>query len=461
MNNFNDAKRDANAGDYARRKEQDLMRIDELKESVDGIRMTDDMRRTVIENVKKRTEAPTGEQKDKSDNNRRKEDAKPGRKIQADGQIKASKNTRGERNRRYHTAGWQKNLAAAAIVIVVIGAAAVPVKALVNSVVKERMEEMPQEEKDAYVETLKEQEAEADGYSRAYTQSEEERYREMVRKYQEGSFPEKAVVQVDSEEEAAEYEFCLLKPAAMFCLPDRELTDEELLEIIDFIAKREYAQREDYAREHAGEIAEEEEQKKAEIAVNVEEGGITEQQAIEIATQKLSEIFGITEDGFERNSYYDEREDGRGAVYCVNWSNILSHQYYYFYIDAKDGHMTWADHSGEEVHAAPSVMVEEAQRRIPGLQDRAEECMKNVVGESYNEVYVYYLKYTDGSAGSTVAFYFAGEDQSAFRIAYTWDGFMYSIEETDISELEDGKERELWNGEEYIKTNIVFQEMDQ
>ena len=413
------------------------MGVEELRDSVNGIRMKEDMRRAVMENVTRRTQQPDG------------------RQTEQGGSGKIMQNRKKSR--------IMKNLAAAALVVAVIGVAAVPVRALVNSLVKERMEEMPQEEKETYVETLKEQEVEADGYTRAYTESEKERYQELASQYQAGTFPREAVTQVDSEEEAASYEFCFLKPTSTFCLPDRELTDEELLQIIDFITKRDYAFEEDYAREHAEEIAAQEEQEKAEIARNVESGGITEQQAIEIATRKLYEIFGVTEDGFERNSYYneaDEMRELREAVYCVNWSNIITHQYYYFYINAQDGQMTWAAHSGEFIHAQ-SVELEEAKSRIPALQAQATECMERTVGEAYDKVYVYYLSYPDGSAGLSVGFFFAREDQSAWSITYTWDGLMYEIEEKGISGLEDGMEREMWNGEESIKTNVVFQELEQ
>lgn len=430
------------------------MGVDELKDSVSGIRMKEEMRRAMIENVKARTEQSMERQTDRD----RRTTAKTGGAVK--GAQKTQKRQQSAQRSR-HLPGWQKNLAAAALAIVVIGAAMVPVRAFVNSMIKERMEEMPQEEKDTYVETVKEQKVEADGFTREYTENERARYQELAGKYQEGTFPDKAVAQVDSEEEAAGYEFCFLKPTSTFCLPERELTDEELLQIIDFMVKREYSYREDYAREHAEEIAKEEEAEKAAIAENVEDGGITEQQAIEIATQKLSEIFGMTEDGFERNSYYDEREEGRKAVYCVNWSNIISHQYYYFYIDAADGHMIWAEHSDSEIHEAPSVALEEVGEKIPELQAAATSCMKDIVKESYNKVYVYYLKYTDGSAGSSVRFYFAREDQSAYAVTYTWSGILRGIEEKDISDLEDGAEREMWNGEEYIKTNVVFQELDE
>ena len=196
------------------------MDTEKLKDSVRGIQMREEMKEAVIADVKRRTAQTTDDHKRSG-------------------------------------AGWRKNLAAAALVLAAVSAAAFPVSAFVDSLVKERMEMMPQAEKDAYVENIKNQMTEADGFTRAYSAQEEERYEEMARRYQAGTFPDKEVVQVENEKEAEAYEFCYVKPTSVFCLPERELTDEELLEIIDFMAKREYAYRENYEKENAEEIAKE------------------------------------------------------------------------------------------------------------------------------------------------------------------------------------------------------------
>lgn len=48
-------------------------------------------------------------------------------------------------------------------------------------------------------------------------------------------------MQTESAEEAESLGFCFLVPNSTFYLPDRELTEEEMLQIIDFYAKRDYA----------------------------------------------------------------------------------------------------------------------------------------------------------------------------------------------------------------------------
>ena len=425
------------------------MGVEELRDAVGGICMTEEMKKAVINNVRKRTEASGGIQEKQKI-----------QKIQKNKNGKTARSAKKQTGRREKAGSGWKYLAAAAVLLLVVGAAAVPVRAFVNSLVRERMEEMPQEEKSAYVETIEEAAVAADGFSRAYTEQEKARYQELAQKYQEGVFPESALPQVKSEEEAAGYKFCYLVPAATFCLPERELTDEELLEIIDFTVKRDYAYTEAYEQEHAEEIEAKEAKEQEAIAGNVESGGITEQQAIEIAREKLADIFGMTGDGYEQNSYYNEPEEGRRADYCVNWTNIISHKYYYFNIDARDGHLISATYSGEDVHREARVLTTaEVQERIPQLQAAAAEVMDSKVGVPYDKVYVCYLRYEDESAGSQGRFYFAGEDGNAYGIGLTWDGLLFEIEEQDISGLQDGMERELWNGETYDKATVVFQEM--
>lgn len=390
----------------------------ELRDCVSGIHMKEEMRKVVIENVKERT-----------------------------------------KGRRIAGTGWRRNVAAV-FIAVLAGTAVIPVSALVDSIVRERMEEMPQEEKDAYVDMLTQQRAAVSGFSRAYTPEEEKRYREMGEKYRAGIFPEREVMKADTEEAAEAYEFCYLTSTDTFCLPERELTDEELLQIIDFMVKREYAYTESYEREHAAEIAEKKAQEQEKIVVNTAGGGITRGKAEEIAAQKLSAIYGVDGEGFEKNSYYSEDIYDRGASYCVNWSDIITHQYYYFYIDAKDGHMSWASYSGVELSDAPLAEPGRVEEQIPVLSERAEKFMREEMRETCDEMYVSYLLCQDGKAERQVSFYLTEEDGSAWEVTYLWDGTLTEIDEKkNFPGKEDGKTVELWNGEEYTEVREVFRKI--
>ena len=267
-------------------------------------------------------------------------------------------------------------------------------------------------------------------------------------------------MKADTEEAAEAYEFCYLTSTDTFCLPERELTDEELLQIIDFMVKREYAYTESYEREHAAEIAEKKAQEQEKIVVNTAGGGITRGKAEEIAAQKLSAIYGVDGEGFEKNSYYSEDIYDRGASYCVNWSDIITHQYYYFYIDAKDGHMSWASYSGVELSDAPLAEPGRVEEQIPVLSERAEKFMREEMRETCDEMYVSYLLCQDGKAERQVSFYLTEEDGSAWEVTYLWDGTLTEIDEKkNFPGKEDGKTVELWNGEEYTEVREVFRKI--
>lgn len=408
----------------------------ELRDCVNGICMTEEMKKAVIENVKERTKNIAGEQD-------------------------STTNHTGKRQAERFMNGWKRNVAAAVLIVFLAGAAAVPVRALVNSIVRERMEKMPQEEQSAYVEMLTEQNVAAEGFSRAYSPKEEIRYRELGQKYQEGTFPEQEIVKVKTKEEAGAYEFCYVTSTDTFCLPERDLTDEELLQIIDFTVKREYSYTGHYEKEHAAEIAAEQVQEQEKITVNTDGGGITKQQAEEIAAQKLSALYGVSGDGFEMNSYYDESIYDKRAAYCVNWSNIITHQYYYFYVDAKDGHMSWACRSGTDLSDAPLAEPEKIRAQIPVLAEKAQEFMKTEIQETYDEIYVSYLLYGNGKAEKDVRFYLTKEDGSAWEITYLWDGTLTELhEKKDISEKEDGKAVKLQDGGNYTEATEVFRKLD-
>ena len=147
------------------------MGVEELRDAVGGICMTEEMKKAVIDNVRKRTEASGGIQEKQKI-----------QKIQKNKNGKTVRSAKKQTGRREKAGSGWKYLAAAAVLLLVVGAAAVPVRAFVNSLVRERMEEMPQEEKSAYVETIEEAAVAADGFSRAYKRPDIRNWRRSIRK---------------------------------------------------------------------------------------------------------------------------------------------------------------------------------------------------------------------------------------------------------------------------------------
>lgn len=408
------------------------MKVEDLRDSVKGIHMKEEMRREVIGAVRERTE----------------------------------KNVEGDITRRT-TAVWHKVAAAAAVLIAVSGIAVFPVRAFVNSLLQERLEAMPEKAVEEVYDTAVRSQEEADAYSRAYTDSEKTRYQKLAGKYLAGTFPEGEIPQADSEEDVKEDELCFIVPRSTFYLPDRELTDEEILEIIDFSVKRDYALRQKFEKEYEQELAQQEETEQKQIANNVENGGITQQQAVEIAAEKLSTFFGSDGEGMELNSYYSESGNGAAgeAVYVVTWLHPVTHKCYYMELSAQDGRVTWAHQNNPGASDIPDLAAEEAKERIGVLRESAEEFMEEKAGAAYENVYVYYLECMDGTVlyHDGVRFVFELPDQSAYGVTYDWDGVLDNYMEVDLADYQerDGKPRVLHARGEEIELMQVFQKLDE
>lgn len=188
-------------------------------------------------------------------------------------------------NRMEQRRSARKKLVAAAAIVLTVGIAGIPVQAIVRSFVMERMEEIPQAQVKDIARMIGEQNVEADSFSRELSDSEAERMKELWRLYGNGMFPEKTIRLVEYEEEMPEGVFCYVFETGYFNLPEREMTDQELLQIIDFNKLRNYA----LALTPAGQEARREQlTRQEELKSQVEdEGGISRQEAEEIAAAQM------------------------------------------------------------------------------------------------------------------------------------------------------------------------------
>lgn len=402
------------------------MKLSDLKLSVEQIHMDEDAQQQMIEELTERY----GENKEKR--------------------------TSRQKERNHGKAKGYRRFGKAAAAILIAGVAllglSVPVRALVNSFVAERMEELPQEEVASVLEQLDYQETEVDGFSREYTEGEKERKGKLYEAYRKGTFPEGELVQVDTEEEAKQQEFCYLKTNSTFYLPsDRELTDEEILQMIDFEEKRNYALSQRYEEENAEEIAAKKAEEKEQIAQLVSEGGITEQEAVTTATKYLQQIYGVDGSGMELNHYYQENGNTGNLInespnYCVNWSNRGSHQYYYFWIDAGSGDLLdfiYSDSEWEKrEQAKPSVS--EASARASEMKEQAADFLNRMgITESYDKIDTSYRVYNDEEVGTFVYVVFYRTNQNVYVVTCHWNGTVYSYTSTSADKWEEHMEQEL------------------
>ena len=260
------------------------------------------------------------------------------------------------RNGKNKTRSWRKIAVSAAVVTLTAGIVSLPVRAVVNNIVKEHMESISQEEVQAINDMVQEQRnAEADGFSREYSDEEKERSKVLWQEYNNGTFPDKVIVEVDDANDVTEGMLCYIRSTGVFNLPDQEMTDEELLEIIDFQHKMSYAVSQGTAAQEArAEMQAQEKQWQEKIQA---EGGISEEEAIEIATVQMAAELGERAEGKEILKY----EDGSVAVikldiseqtnyehkgdvaYMVHFYNPEDRSFYECTIDAVDGNILYID----------------------------------------------------------------------------------------------------------------------
>lgn len=340
---------------------------------------------------------------------------------------------------------YTRALRAAAVVAVCIltmGFLSVPVRAVVNSLVRERMESLPKEEVVQIADQVQGQRTEANNATREYTAGEKERRGKLYARYLNGLFPEGELTMVDSEEEAAEHEFCFLTTTGVFYLPlNRELTDEEILEKIDYEKKCDYALQE----QNAEEIAESETAAREQVKEVVASGGITEEQAVETATGYLEQVFGLDGSGMELNHYYNELDSEPADIsgtYCVNWSDMGSYSYYYFWIDAADGTLRSLSYSHDwKGREAARPAVSEAPGKIAEIKKQAQSFLeeKLEIRDSFQEVKSYYrVNVTDEKVGTLVDVLFVGGDGASYLVECAWTG---EVSDFSVTTKEDYEER--------------------
>lgn len=148
-----------------------------------------------------------------------------------------SKNTDGKRaNQTVRHYGFRRIVIPAAACLLV---ASVTVTA--SGLYRARMESMNHEKLETYFSGLQEANVAADSYSRPLTDGEKNRLEELRQAYlEEGYFPKMELAMLDSPEKYKKG-VAFYAARSTFFLPEEEMTDEELLELIDFREKRDYS----------------------------------------------------------------------------------------------------------------------------------------------------------------------------------------------------------------------------
>lgn len=179
-----------------------------------------------------------------------------------------------------------------------------------NSILEEYLNQMDSEDRQKYVDTVKTQEEiQVDSYTRELTDAEREKMNELYSTYMKGTFPEEVIPICETMEEAELISYCFIVENSTFKLPETELTDEQLLQMIDFRQKREYSLKK----------ANEEQDLSTEEPVNI---CVTEQEAVESARELIEGFYQVDTSDYEvisgmNGQYYNFMFQKGNDIYCT------------------------------------------------------------------------------------------------------------------------------------------------
>lgn len=264
-----------------------------VKETMEQIHMPEEMQEQIIRNIQDRMEKKRSIEKRHS--TKQEHSMESGRSNMRKGDQKG--NWSGKEK-----LFWTKKTAAAAAIMLTVAALSVPVQAIVRSFVMARMEEVPKAEVKDITRMMQEQRVEADSFSREFSDSERSRMKELLQLYGIGTFPEKTICLVEQEEERPEGILSYTFETGYFNLPEREMTDEELLQIIDFNKFRNYV----LSQTPAGQEARREQQTRQEKLKRqvADEGGISREEAERAAAAQMESQLGSQAEGTKYSYVY-------------------------------------------------------------------------------------------------------------------------------------------------------------
>ena len=206
--------------------------------------------------------------------------------------IEEGKNQTGQSQRKINFYG---KLAVACACVCIITMSGVGVHAAINYA-NQRMEQVTDGEKEQFISGVNESQASADSYSRPLTDVEKSRLDELKEEYEsKGIYPEESILEIKDSSQIDLSRICFEPDTSTFYLPERELTDEDILELIDFYNIRDNVlsgQKTEAAYDMTG----------------VDE--ITEEEAKSIAKDLLQKLYDADTDNMKIEVDYQQGTDG-------------------------------------------------------------------------------------------------------------------------------------------------------
>lgn len=315
-----------------------------------------------------------------------------------------------------------------------------------------RMVEMKGQEKERYVSELNMSATNGDSFSRTWTDSETKRLEKLTFSYEQGqTYPAGEITSVDAETEVRPDRVCFLAKSSTFYLPERELTDEQLLQIIDFQHKREYSLGESVAENGEGD---------EDLSVQGRNGraGISRRNAIEAGVEWIETIYGKDVSAWECKVDKTDSSDGKFGAYRITFREAKTAEAYAATVRDTDGKIVGAGcvNNGHEEDMSEELSVggkKELRKQYQTVKDLARKLDgKREIASGYCE----YLKDLENGflPFGNINFWLVYPDGTGWKITYSLNSREYrkfnyiedisvQVGENNISSLESSTRKKM------------------
>ena len=324
------------------------------------------------------------------------------------------------------------------------------------SAVQNRMENMSDEEKDAYLE-INVIQADAEWYTRAFTDTEVERLLVLQEEYKNGRFPEETILIVDKISDINDDQLAFVREDGRVHLPKGEMTDEELLQLIDYDEKNKYTMEtviDEPNPYETGVLDEDIGLEESDVFQPTTAEATTEDNVVEEAeeVEKLEiddvydcskemvlKYFGVEmDDSWEYSVYKTDREGDEidieimdshypnfEVVYEVHFSKDgIINESYQLEICGDNGRLLSINHGGSAIAPSYTPSMEEATEKIPVGKEIATAYAEDVLDLDMDAVKLYggfnYNVMFTGEA-YTNWYYYLFLDANGDAYIITWD----------------------------------------
>lgn len=321
----------------------------------------------------------------------------------------------------------KKRMAAAACIILCIGVCgAGGVRAGMNYA-KQRAEQTSEKEQEfLWKDATK---ADADTFSRELSEKEQKRLNELAEKYEtEGLFPEGSILQISDESEIVSDQICFLAQDSTFYLPEAALSDEQMLELIDFYAKRDYS------------VTAQGKKDADEVKLPADVTEISQEEAIEKASDLLGRLYGIDADALTIETEHDQALDGNGKAFTtdhISYRDEAAGISYLVSVNLQNGEIkTVSAEKDAGSNYSKEIAADEAQYQ--SFSSEAEKMANAYMGENtaWSAERIEYMRDADYMLGTGIVNYIFETNTGSCVISYSCaQQYFYQIRHFTKDEL--------------------------